>query len=697
MIMRTDHEPTQWVRCKKSSPCPICQRPKYCSVAADGSVACCTKVEDGSFQTTKNGHWIHRLDADAVRDRAEIPHPAEPQEDWGAMARGFQDQTTDRQVDALAKRWGVDRQALREIGVGHNGQQFTFPMHGASGAVCGIRVRMLNGNRWVITGGKNGIFRRLKPDTGRLLVTEGESDCAAALTLGEDAIGVPGAEQDAACEIAAIYGHGRDVVVIADNDERGAAGAQKLLENLIGKAKSVKLVRPPAPHKDLRAWLLAGCTREDLAEAIEAAPHEGEEPPVEAIPDAPATAPWPDPLGDAVRIGVVGKFLDAVESQTEADPAAMVVDLLLRIGNAVHRGPHFAVSGDRHGCNLFGLIVGDTAQGRKGTSSAYPRAIMQRADALWSENCCKNGLSSGEGVVWAVRDPAEIGTDKKTGEPIFDNGASDKRLFVLETEFARTLKSAGRRENTLSPILRQAWEGARLATMTKVPYCASDSHISLLAHVTKAEFKGLLSDGDVAGGTINRFLFVASRRQRELPFGGHVSDRVLDEIGVIVAQCIDVARRHAGEIHFTEEARAAWPGIYHDLQADERAPGMSGQLLGRATAQTRRLAMLFAIAEMSTEVDVQHLRAALEVWRYSRSTIAYVFGTATGNRVADRIIGELRGRPNGMDRSEMFKLFDRHVTAGAINEALALLRTMGLARGETIKTGGRPREIWRAV
>ena len=40
----------------------------------------------------------------------------------------------------------------------------------------------------------------------------------------------------------------------------------------------------------------------------------------------------------------------------------------------------------------------------------------------------KKGLSSGEGVVWLLRDPA--------GE---DAGAPDRRLLVTEPEFARVL------------------------------------------------------------------------------------------------------------------------------------------------------------------------------------------------------------------------------------------------------------------
>lgn len=407
--------------------------------------------------------------------------------------------------------------------------------------------------------------------------------------------------------------------------------------------------------------------------------------------------PWPEPMGAAVRVGIVGEFLDLVVEQTEADPAAIVADLLVRVGSAVHRGPHFRVSGDRHGCNLFVLVVGATAQGRKGSSAAFPSRLMEFADSTWCENCVKTGLSSGEGIIHGVRDPVQIGTDKKTREPTFDEGVTDKRLLAIEPEFARTMRAAARRESTLGPILRQAWEGARhLAALTKQPYGATDAHVALLAHVTPIEFRDLLNETDISGGTFNRFLFIASRRQRELPFGGEVADADLERLGHRLQQRLDVARRFAGAFTFTPAARAAWPDAYADLQRDEMAPGIVGELLARGTAQVRRLAMIFAIVDGQQQVDVRHVEAAREVWRYSKATVGYLFGTTTGNRVADRILAELRTARDGVDRTAMFGLLDRHVTAEAIDDALALLDHLGLAHGVRIPTGGRPREVWRA-
>jgi hypothetical protein len=413
-------------------------------------------------------------------------------------------------------------------------------------------------------------------------------------------------------------------------------------------------------------------------------------------PSTQASRAWPAPMGTAVRLGVLRELLDEVEHQTEADPAAITVDFLTRVGNVVGRGPHFHVSGDRHGCNLFTCIVGDTGQGRKGSSAAYPRRVLQVAAPDWAQACTKNGLSSGEGIIHAIRDPGPTGRVDKEGNPIVDPGVADKRLLAFETELARTLRSAARKENTLAPILRQAWEGGRLASLTKQPYSATDSHFSLLSHVTQMELRSLLSDEDLHGGTANRFLFIASRRQRQLPFGGHVANETLQHLGDRTAKAISAAAYY-DDMSFTEAAFAVWPEMYARLQEDEAAPGIAGTLLARATAQARRLAMLFAIVDLSHEVDVAHLQAAAEVWRYHRDTVQLVFGASTGNRVADRVLAELRGTPAGIDRTKMHALFDRHVSAQEINEALFLLHRLGVARGERTPSGGRPRETWYAA
>ena len=104
------------------------------------------------------------------------------------------------------------------------------------------------------------------------------------------------------------------------------------------------------------------------------------------------------------------------------------------------------------------------------------------------------GLSSGEGVVWAVRDPQDS-----------DPGAADKRLLVLEPEFASVLKAASREISTLSPTLRNAWDGRPLQLLTRTaPVRATDTHISLIGHITVQELRRHATSIEIANGFLNR-------------------------------------------------------------------------------------------------------------------------------------------------------------------------------------------------
>ena len=133
--------------------------------------------------------------------------------------------------------------------------------------------------------------------------------------------------------------------------------------------------------------------------------------------------------------------------------------------------------------NEFLALVGDTSKARKGASRGHSIRLCRRIEEPWAATRIKEGLSSGEGLTWLVRDLAE-----KDGK-IVDPGEADKRLLLTESEFASTLSVLERPGNTLSPILRRAWDsGAQLETLTKNDAVqATGAHISLIVHITKDE------------------------------------------------------------------------------------------------------------------------------------------------------------------------------------------------------------------
>jgi hypothetical protein len=88
-------------------------------------------------------------------------------------------------------------------------------------------------------------------------------------------------------------------------------------------------------------------------------------------------------MDEAAYHGIAGDIVRAIRPHTEADPVAILVQTLASAGNAIGGGPYYQVEGDRHGPNIYTIVVGETAKGRKGTGAGRVRQIMEVADPLW--------------------------------------------------------------------------------------------------------------------------------------------------------------------------------------------------------------------------------------------------------------------------------------------------------------------------
>src|SRR5439155_13329044 len=122
----------------------------------------------------------------------------------------------------------------------------------------------------------------------------------------------------------------------------------------------------------------------------------------------------------------------------ESDLVALLVQFLVGFGNLVGREPYFAVEADRHHANEFALLVGESSRGRKGTAWGNARRPLRAVDPEWADTRHQSGLSSGEGLIWAVRDPIQARSAiREKGRVVGyedveeDPGVADKRLQVV--------------------------------------------------------------------------------------------------------------------------------------------------------------------------------------------------------------------------------------------------------------------------
>ena len=401
------------------------------------------------------------------------------------------------------------------------------------------------------------------------------------------------------------------------------------------------------------------------------------------LPAAAAASQWPAALEDAAYCGLAGEIVRAIEPETESDPAGIMLQVLVAFGTLIGRGPHYLVESTEHHTNEFALIVGDTSKARKGTSWDRVLQVFSKVQD-WPQ--VVSGLSSGEGLKWAVRDATEQ-----------DPGVTDKRVMIVEAEFAQVLRQGARAGNTLSTTIRCGFDSGNLRTLTKNdPVTATGAHICIVGHITADELRRELTATDSANGFANRFLFMCVRRARELPHGGKpLSPEVLFDFARRIAEAVGKAKAIRA-VGMTPAARDAWEAVYGPLS--KGYPGLFGAVTARAEAHCVRLALVFALMDGAAAIDKKHLLAALAIWERAQASARFIFGDAIGDAIADEILRALRvAGPAGMTRTEISKLLSKHQSAERIGAALELLERRGLARHESRPTPGAPVEIWRAA
>lgn len=389
------------------------------------------------------------------------------------------------------------------------------------------------------------------------------------------------------------------------------------------------------------------------------------------------TVPPVPPALDAFY-GLAGDVVRAISPYSETNEVAILSSYLAGMGNMIGRTAHFTAEGDEHYGNLFITLVGGTAKARKGSSWGQANRLLLAVDEKWNNNQVAS-LSSGEGIVAAVA-----------------GAGSDKRLMIIEQEFASLLKVMTRKGNTIGPILRNAWDGKPLQALTKHnPLRADDAHISMLGHVTKDELQRALAQTEKASGFANRFLWFYIFRSKLLPEPEPVPQELFSRLVQLTTDVLAWVDSEKMLITKDPEAKKLWHEVYPSLSREE--PGLIGAITARAEPQVMRLAMLYAVLDKSRCIGIKHLKAALALWEYAYQSVQYIFGTGGGCGVLEsEILNALESGP--LQQTKIYKLFSGNVPKLQYTTALRNLFQQGLITYHKESSGrGRPAIIWEKL
>ena len=410
-------------------------------------------------------------------------------------------------------------------------------------------------------------------------------------------------------------------------------------------------------------------------------------------------APRPDP---ACLYGLVGDVARAGSETTEANPYAVAANFIAFMSCAVGRGPYMPVGNTWHHTRMFMLHIGRSGRGRKGDAVSLLRRIEHALEALSkdaSPQVHSGGLSSREGLVYLIHDGY---TEGKEEVPAI----LDKRLLVIESEFANVLHQGKREGNTLSAALRDCWDGVSMRPATKSNRLwATDPHIAMIGAVTPSELLGLMASRELKNGFANRFLMFWAERTKMLAFPRATRQEDVDALAQRVLEVLQFcqAERWADKDHMrvelSQDARKRYEVLYYGELNDNSAGERITALIERRAPMLLRLAMLFALCDKTATVEVHHINAALAWVRYSVESVKFIFASAADEvkaaettETAQAILAFLAERGQAT-RSELSKdCFKGHKTKAVLDAAIDQLLACNPPR-IVVETVARPKGV----
>lgn len=422
-------------------------------------------------------------------------------------------------------------------------------------------------------------------------------------------------------------------------------------------------------------------------------------------PDWHRNVPSADP---ACLYGLIGDIARAGSETTEANPYAVALNAMVYLSCAVGRGPYMSIGNTLHHARLFGLHIGRSGIARKGDAVSLVYRVAQcvgEGDRFLAPQIHKGGLSTREGLAYLIHDSY---MDGKTEVP----AKEDKRLWVVESEFVNVLQQSKREGNTLSPALRDCWDGTSISPATKSNRMgATDPHVCVSAAITPVELRSKVATNDLSNGFMNRFLPIWAERMQTVPFPIATTATLVDELARRVCEMLQFCGagrwvdRNTLHVMLSVEAKALWEELYRGELNDRSHGERINALIERRAPMLLRIAMLMALSDCSNTVQGCHLHAALAWIRFSVASVKFVFAsgkdeaeTAEVNEAAEKIEAFVRQRGRVTRTHLTTECFSGHASKDKIDAALDLLLTATPPRivvGEDRSGAGRPRKFYR--
>jgi hypothetical protein len=370
-------------------------------------------------------------------------------------------------------------------------------------------------------------------------------------------------------------------------------------------------------------------------------------------------------LNEVAWRGLVGRYRDVVAPCTEAPEVFHLGSFVAAVGCLI--GRRAWVRAPQHIFpNYYCLLVGKTANARKTTAYQFAVDLFDEVQELIYDDHAKrlNGLASPEGLALAMK---------------YRDSPEPYRILGIEDEFRSLItKGSQRAVANLIPKITELFNSPRTFEVNTKnnPILVRNPFLCLLAASTRAWFEQSLTQRDVSGGFLNRWLLFEGQAEKELPTPPPVEQHPWENLVLEVADAIHSA---SGVFRFSGKADEYYKDFYHVTRVE-----FDSEATSRTDLHGRKLGLLYAILANRKDnlIHLEDIEAGTEVAKYCARVaepIAACLDVSLQRGLEERVVSRIATKP-GIDRREMYRSL--HISSPELYRILEYLVKNKIIREE---------------
>jgi hypothetical protein len=349
------------------------------------------------------------------------------------------------------------------------------------------------------------------------------------------------------------------------------------------------------------------------------------------------------PIPEIARQGFIDEYIEIMRPTTEA-PEGFHLGVALTVMGAMIGRSFYANFGKRLHANLFTLLVGDSGQSRKDTAIGCGITLLKTTYTTATEVAVTGRKAS----TLQVGSGVKVATDISSGEGLISTLKDNPNVLMYLSEFARLMGNANRQgTRTIAPVLMEAFDTPdTLSNLAKLnPVEAKEPYLSILAATQPRILEGLLSDGDIHSGFINRWLIIPGKSTSPNFWPPAIDHAWLTVLFQNITQAIGTT----GEPRAMDGSLAAkefWKDWYESHWYQERTEDEASMAV-RQPVMAIKIALIYAVLNGDQLIDERHLEIGIAIVEWMSAQVSPLlpsWGASPLAKLEQRIIAVLTER-----------------------------------------------------